>query len=93
MVIEIVLYLLLLATSLPVGLFLAWLCDDELIKDRKYFSLFSYFLLLITILLFFFYFKISLILALVYLIFILGILIRRGKIIEKNLSRRKLRKN
>ncbi len=45
-VITIILSLAFLVTSLPVGLLLAWLCKDELGKDRKYFYAVSGFLLI-----------------------------------------------
>jgi hypothetical protein len=89
--VQIILYLVVLATALPVGLFLAWLCEDELVNDRKYFLLFSYFLLIVSIILFFFYFKLGIILAILYTIIILWILIRRGRRMEKNIRMGKVK--
>jgi hypothetical protein len=88
---QIILYLVILVTSLPVGLFLAWLCDDELIKDRKYFLLLSYFLLVVSIFLFFFYFKISLLLAILYMILVLWVLVRRGRKLEKSIKLKRIK--
>ena len=89
MIIKIVLYLFLLATSLPVGLFLAWLCDDELIKDRKYFFMLSWFLIICAFSSYIFYFKASIIFSIVYILFVILILIRRGRAIENKLKTRK----
>jgi len=90
MVFEILLFIAILATSFPLGLFLAWLCDDELVKDRKFFLLFAYFLLIMEGFLFIFSFNPSLIFSIAYLIIILVIMVRKGRVIEYE---NKFRKN
>jgi len=44
MVIKIILSVLVMLTAVPAGLFLAWLCKDELVKCRKYFIAMIYFM-------------------------------------------------
>lgn len=75
MVIEILGYLLILVTAFPVSRFLAWLCDDELIIDRKYFVYFFYCLILVTFILLIFYFNLSMLLSLLYLALVLTFMI------------------
>lgn len=75
MVIELI-YLLILATSLPVGWFLAWLCDDELKNDRRYFFIFIWGLLLLSVFFLIFYFKEAFIFSLIYMVLIVVILLR-----------------
>jgi len=89
MILEVILYLLVFATSWPMGLLLAWLCEDEIIKDRKYFFMMSYFLIICLILIFIFFFNKDIILAIIYLIVILVILIRRGRKLEAKIKSRK----
>jgi uncharacterized protein YybS (DUF2232 family) len=91
-VISVVLYVILVASILPVGLLLAWLCQDELIKDKKYFFAMIYVSLAAMIIVYIFYFNASVIFALAYFIFILLILIRKGRKLEARLSKRKLKK-
>ncbi len=84
MIIEVIIYFAILATSYPVAKLLAWLCDDELLKDRKYFILFAYFLIVISIIFMIFYFNIATILSLVYLMLILFFLLGKDKKFKRN---------
>jgi hypothetical protein len=79
---KIIFYLAILATSLPVGLLLAWLCEDELVNDRKYFFAMMWLALLIMIVNFLFFFNPAIIFSLFYFILVMLILIRRSKRIE-----------
>jgi hypothetical protein len=75
----IVFYILVLLTSLPMGYFLARLCKDELVNDRKYFFLLIYVMILTTLALLVFYFKPSFILSMSYIIIVLLTMIRKSK--------------
>lgn len=79
MAIEIILYILIVATSVPAGLLLAWLCDDELKKGKRYFRVMIYLLLLAMFGLLLFYRNISAILAVFYMILVFWIMILKGK--------------
>ena len=66
------------------GLALAKLCDDELVKDKFYFRLMTYVLLALAIICLIFFKITSIILALIYMILVIEILIYKGRIINKN---------
>lgn len=88
MIIEGIIYIVILATAIPVGLFLSSLCEDELVKDRRYFRLMSYFLLIMALLFSVFYGKTSIVLTLVYMVFLFEVMIyRSGKIKNKKSKR------
>src|SRR3989344_2604076 len=77
--IDIIFYIVILATTVPVGMLLAWLCKDELRKDRKYFIILAYFFTVVLLAIALIYFRISFILTLIYAILILLILIYYSK--------------
>jgi len=77
--IEVIVYLIILATALPACWLLAWLCDDEIIKDRKYFIFFGYFIIIVAILLMLFNFNIPMLFSMAYLLIVLAILARAGR--------------
>ena len=77
--IDIIFYIVILATAVPVGMLLAWLCKDELRKDRKYFIILAYFFTVVLLAIALIYFRISFILTLIYAILILLILIYYSK--------------
>ncbi len=79
MIIEAIIYLIILATVIPVGLFLSKLCDDELIKDQIYFRLISYLLIIAAVTLLIFKTSFSVILALIYVVLLLEVLIYKSK--------------
>ncbi|MDP1728688.1 MAG: hypothetical protein Q8L27_00610 [archaeon] len=79
MVMSILVNFLILLTSLPIGFLLCWLCGDELVKDRRYFIFFMYFIVLVLLLLGIFYFNIPMMLSLIYLLIILGIFVIAGR--------------
>jgi len=59
--------ILILATSIPVGLFLAYLCRDELVPGRKWFKILSIVSLFLALILLLFYRKPEIILTLIYI--------------------------
>jgi len=59
--------ILILATSIPVGLLLAYLCRDELVPGRKWFKILSIVSLFLALILLLFYRKPEIILTLVYI--------------------------
>ncbi len=75
----IIYYILILATSIPAGLLLAWLCDDELKKGKKYFMAMICLLLVVLAGFLLFYRNISAILSILYLIAVFKIMILKGK--------------
>jgi MFS-type transporter involved in bile tolerance (Atg22 family) len=85
MIIEVILYLVILGTSFPTGLLLAKLCEDELVKDRKYFIIMVYIIGLVLLGLIWAYPRISFILALVYMLLVMAIIISKsGKSSKKH---------
>jgi len=78
-----VLYAAILLTSIPVGMFLAKLCGDELKQGRKYFRIFLYVSGLLVVLALIFYRNIILILSFVYAFIIIGILFLKSRKIKK----------
>jgi len=79
MIYKTALYVLILLTALPLGIFITKLCKDELIKDKKYFILmFVLFFILLILSLIYFNF-LSLILTLMYGILFLLVLISKSK--------------
>lgn len=77
--IEAIVYIFVLATALPIGWLLAWLCKDELAKDRKYFLWLAYFIIFISLVLMLFYFNIPILLSIAYMLIILAILAKFGR--------------
>jgi hypothetical protein len=77
MVIGLLIYLIILATAVPAGYFLNWLCDDELKKGRNWFLLIVFASLLLILLIVFFYRSFSLIMSFLYLV-ILGLIAWHG---------------
>jgi hypothetical protein len=84
MIIEVILYMVILATAWPCGIYLAHLCDDELVKDKIYFRLISYFLLVISIVFLIFYDKTGIVLSLVYMVFLLEVMIYKSNKIKQS---------
>ena len=41
LILQIALYMLIMCTSIPIGLLLVWLCKEELVDGRKWFRLIS----------------------------------------------------
>jgi len=70
MVMEVLIYALILASSIPVGLILAWLCDDEVVYGKKWFKIILYVLCIGLIGVLLFYFNWSIVLSLVYMIIV-----------------------
>jgi len=79
MITEVIVYFVILATSYPLAELLAWLCEDEIIKDRKYFIWLAYFLIVISIGVIVFYFNNIILLSLAYMLFLMAFLIRKGR--------------
>jgi len=70
MLIKIGVYIVVLLTSIPVSLLLAWLCKDEMVKDRKWFTIALCSFIFFLILTLFFYIEKAVILCLVYMILV-----------------------
>lgn len=79
MMTQILLYIFVLATALPVGLLLAWLCADELLAGKKWFKIILYSLVLIDVIFLLFYRNIAILTSLVYMILITGISMFRAR--------------
>ena len=77
--IEVIFYILVLATAFPVAWLLAWLCDDELVSDKKWFKYTLYCLGIVLLVILIFYRNLAIILSLVYMIIILLMLLWFGK--------------
>jgi len=77
--IEVLLYILVLATAYPIGLLLAWLCQDELKGCKRYFMAMIYLLLLFIIGFLLFYRNISAILAMFYMIVVFWVMVLRAR--------------
>ena len=83
MVIEIILYILVLITSVPVGLLLAWLCEDEIVVFRKYIIITIYVIILFVVISALVSFNLPVVLSLVYTFFALLIMILKSYRIKK----------
>ena len=70
---EVILYVLILLTAIPVGWALAWLTKDELVVGRKRFFRIIYILLVILVVLILIWREVPVLLSLVYLIIITSI--------------------
>lgn len=81
--VEVVLYLAVLATAYPVGLLLAWLCDDELEKDRKYMLITIEFIIVFAIILVVVNFKLSNLMSLIYLVIVFAVMTLKGYLSER----------
>jgi sugar phosphate permease len=77
--IEVLIYLVILATAVPVGYLLANLCSDELQKDRKYLLRISEILLILAFMALVLSLPASITLASIYLVFVFSILIIKGR--------------
>jgi hypothetical protein len=89
MIKEAILLLFVFATSIPVAKLLAWLCEDELKNDRKYFFMLGLFLAFSALILFFVYFKPSIIFSLCYMILVLALMIKKVVKPEKKNKKKK----
>lgn len=78
-IIWVIIYLAVLATSLPAGRLLAWLCEDELLKDRKYFIMLAYFLIIAALGFIILYFDVSIVFSIVYMLLILLVMLHKSK--------------
>jgi len=88
MLIEVIIYIILLATALPVGAYLAKLCDDELVKDRRYFRLMSYTFLILALIFLIFYDNSSIILSLIYMVLLFEVMIYQSRKIKDKKNKR-----
>jgi len=79
MIKEGLLYAVVLLTSIPIGLFLAWLCSDELFDGRRWFKLILYSLVIVFVVILLVYRNIPIMLSLVYMIIITLISLYKGK--------------
>jgi F0F1-type ATP synthase assembly protein I len=70
MVLEILIYSLILVSAIPVGFFLAYLCDDEVKEGKKWFKLISFILILLILASFFVSYGTPVILSLVYFLIV-----------------------
>ncbi len=86
---RIILYLLVMATAMPIGLFLAWLCDDEVVEGRKWFRIILYSLILVGIVFLLVYQNIPMLLSLGYMIIVTCVSIFKERSMGKVGSRRK----
>lgn len=59
-----------MASSIPVGFFLAWLCDDEVIYGKKWLKIVVYALALMILAVSLFYYDLLIILALIYMLIV-----------------------
>jgi len=83
MAIELFLYILVLATSVPAGLLLARLCEDEIVVYRKYILATMYSAVILAVLLYVAYFNWTMMLGLVYIIFVFLAVIIKSHITDK----------
>lgn len=67
---QVLLYVVIMATALPAGWLLAWLCHDELVDGKKWFYIIFYGLIALLIASLLFYRKLSAILSLAYMMII-----------------------
>lgn len=79
LLIKILTYVIILATSFLLANITARLCADEIVIFRKYFFALIFLSLLITIILFFVYFELSIILTLLYLVLFLTFIIKKSR--------------
>lgn len=77
--ISILVDVLILITAIPVGLFLAWLCSDELKDGKKWFRLIFYALVLIGIVFLLVYRNILILMSLAYMVIITAVSLWKGK--------------
>lgn len=78
MIIEVILYLAILATAYPAGIFLTRLCDDECAKDRRYLLVTIHFLIISTIILVVVNFRITNLMVMIYMILVFSIMAVKG---------------
>ena len=78
MLLDIILYVVILATAYPAGLLLFKLCDDESSKDARYILATVHFLIITAIFIVVINFRISNLLSLIYLIFVLSVMLIKG---------------
>jgi hypothetical protein len=83
-IISFFLYAMILLSAVPIGLLIAWLCNDELIPDRKYILITSLSLFIFLVILAAAKSNISAILSVIYMIVILGIMFFAGSFSKKN---------
>lgn len=88
MLIEVIIYIILLATALPVGVYLSNLCDDELVKDRRYFRFMSYALLIMALIFLIFYNNSSIIFTLIYMVLLFEVMIYKSRKIDTKKNKR-----
>ena len=81
--IEVILYILIMATSVPAGLLLAWLCDDEIVAYRKYILMTVYSAIILEVLMYVTYFNLVMMLSLLYMILALLTVLVKSRIISK----------
>lgn len=81
--IEVLFYMLIMMTAWPVGYLLAYLCKDELCKDRKYFLIISCLLLIVSLIFLISSLSPSIVLAPIYLVFVLSVLVSKRRIKSK----------
>jgi len=77
-VIKILLDVIVMLTSIPIGYFLAWLCKDEIVY-RKWIFVIFYSFVVVFIVAFIFFSQLSIILSLVYMIIVTLISILKSK--------------
>jgi hypothetical protein len=78
MLLDTILYLVILVTAYPAGLFLAWLSDNEVVKDAKYIIATIHFLVIASIFLVVINFRISNLMGLIYLVLVLAVMVIKG---------------
>lgn len=67
MVMEGLFYFIIMASSIPVGFLLSWLCNDEICYGKKWLKLILFVLILLMAVIYWFYYDLSVFLSLVYL--------------------------
>ena len=77
--IEILIYLVVLLTALPIGLMLAWLCKEELVDGRKWFNLMIISFILLGIISFVVFRDMPIVLSFSYMVLITGVSLYKGK--------------
>jgi len=78
-VLKIIASIAVLLTSVPIGLFLSWLCSDELKNDRRYFYALSSLLLISAVFVQLFYKNGAVILSISYMVVVLFIMILKSE--------------
>ena len=79
MVIEILLYIVLMITAFPVGKFLNWICEEEMIPGKKWFKVILVSLIGLFVLGLVFYRNIPSLLTLMYMIIVTFVALRYKK--------------